>query len=43
MNPELRAQLAKAGRQMRDVPRALRLASNAAPRWTAAAAVLLVI
>ncbi|MGA2119300.1 MAG: ABC transporter ATP-binding protein [Bryobacteraceae bacterium] len=43
MNPELRAKLAKAVRQLRDVPRALRLAWNAAPRWTAASAALLAV
>src|ERR1700733_5672371 len=43
MNQELRAKLAKAFRQMRDVPRALALAWNAAPRWTAASVALLAV
>ena len=43
MNWELRAKLAKAVRQLRDVPRALRLAWDAAPRWTVASAALLAI
>jgi ATP-binding cassette subfamily B protein len=43
MNRELPAKLAKALRQLRDVPRALRLAWDAAPRWTAASVALLAI
>jgi ATP-binding cassette subfamily B protein len=43
MNRELRAKLTKALRQLRDVPRALRLAWDAAPRWTALSAVFLAI
>jgi ATP-binding cassette subfamily B protein len=43
MNRELRAKLANAIRHMRDVPRALRLAWDAAPHWTALSAVFLAI
>ena len=43
MNPPFCAKLVKAIRQLRDVPRALRLAWDAAPRWTAASAALLAI
>jgi ATP-binding cassette subfamily B protein len=43
MNPHLRAKLAKALRQLHDVPRALRLAWDAAPRWTSVSVVLLAI
>ena len=43
MQGELRTKFDQAGRHLRDVPRALYLAWEAAPRWTAASAGLLVL